>query len=542
MTELAPIQRDAVDVLVDSAKRQDALSYLVPDGVTLQAGDAVEIPYGKRVMYGMVLGPSQKPELATREVLQSYGRRANPRDLEVASLLAERHFADARLMLRRVAPTSAKGAPPISVGPVALHADPELTLSAPDAAPSPDRLFVMRDPRCEPERLAAFLTLHALRNDPLGQVLILCPTTALVERTLELFASGAARLDASASRGAWRGFLDGTVQVGVGTRSAMLYSAKQLSAIIVVDTTHPGHTPQQLPYVSSIEASTHRAAAHHAHLYLTGVVPSALDLSVTKLASARATADVPVVHEVISRKQGPARRIIPPLVLSRISRAVRQNKRVLVVLRDSSATRCATCRDVWRADVTQCVRCGSVASSTTGWNAERLAKHLHKDVRVAHDDDVARHAGIDLLVLLDADSRSRRATLRPEFEVASYVKNASSALSPTGAVLLVSDDEEPLPVLEALRTGADRAVARSIWQSAKAAGLPPFKVSVEVLLNGKKNAPDTSQLPGRVLGPQRRSDSEWRIVVMVDESELPLMREVIERWRQRYQLRVKTEG
>ena len=542
MTELAPPERDAVDVLVDSAKRQDALSYLVPEGMALTAGAAVEVPYGKRVMYGMVLGPSTRPELATREVLQSYGRRAHPRDLEVASLLAERHFADARLMLRRVAPTSAKGAPPISVGPVALHADPELTLTAPDSQQGPDRLFVMRDPRCKPERLAAFLTLHALRDDPLGQVLILCPTTALVERTLEQFASGAARLDASASRGAWRGFLDGTVQVGVGTRSAMLYSAKQLSAIVILDTAHPGHTPQQLPYVSSIETSARRAAAHNAHLYLTGVTPSALDLSATKLASAKVATDSSISYEVISRKQGPARRIIPPLVLSSISRATRQNKRVLVVLRDSSATRCATCRDLWKDGATQCARCGSTASSTTGWNADRLAKHLPKDVRVTHDDDVTRHSEVDLLVLLDADARSRRATLRPEFEVASYVKNASSVLSSSGTVLLVSDDETPTPMLEALRTGSDRTVARNIWQSARTAGLPPFKVSVEILLNGKKNAPDTTNLPGRILGPQRRGESEWRIVLMVEEQELQAVREVLERWRQRYQLRVKTEG
>ena len=542
MSEPTPPERDAVDVLVDSAKRQDALSYLVPEGMVLQAGDAVEVPYGKRVMYGMVLGPSQKPELATRDILQSYGRRANPRDLEVASLLAERHFSDARLMLRRVAPTSAKGAPPISVGPVALHADPELTLTAPDSQKGPDRLFVMRDPRCKPEQLAAFLTLHALRDDPLGQVLILCPTTALVERTLEQFASGAARLDASASRGAWRGFLDGTVQVGVGTRSAMLYSAKHLAAVIVLDTTHPGHTPQQLPYVSSIEASTRRAAAHNAHLYLTGVVPSALDLSLTKLSSVKGATAAPVRHEVFSRKQGPARRIIPPLVLASISRATRQNKRVLVALRDSSATRCSSCRDLWKDGATQCGRCGSAASSTTGWNAERLAKHLPKDVRVTHDNDVARHSDIDLLVLLDADSRARRATLRPELEVASYVKNASSVLSASGAVLLVSDDETPTPVLEALRTGSDRAIARTIWQSARAALLPPFKVSVEILLNGKKNAPDTSRLPGRVLGPQRRGESEWRIVVMLDEAELEVLREMLERWRQRYQLRIKTEG
>jgi hypothetical protein len=322
----------------------------------------------------------------------------------------------------------------------------------------------------------------------------------------------------------------------------MLYSAKRLSAIIVLDTLHPGHTAQQLPYVSSMETAIGRANAHNAKLYLTGVVPSPLELASVKLASASVAAASAISYELLSRKQGPARRILPPLVLSRISRAVRQNKRVLVVLRDSSATRCSNCRDLWKDGTKQCARCGATASLTAGWNSTRVAAHLPKEVRVTHDEDVSRHSDIDLLVLLDADARSRRATLRPELEVASYVKNSCSVLSDTGTVLLVSDDETPLPVLEALRSGQDRAVARIIWQSARDALLPPFAVSVEILLNGKKNAPDTTSLPGRVLGPQRRGESEWRVVLLVPREELPQVRVVLERWRQRYQLRVKTEG
>lgn len=522
-------------MLVDGSDRLGPLSYRVPDGMSVSVGDAVCVPYGKQIRYGMVVGEATNTTVTLRDIIEAYGRRADPTDVAVSSALAARHFAPEQQMLKRCAPTSAKGAPPLSAGSVALHADPGIELHGDVGAP---RLFVTRHPSLSPAALAAHAVTTALGTDPTGQVLVLCPTVALVDDVLAEFQSGAARLDSAAARGAWRGFVDGVVQVGVGTRSAMMYSAARLTAIVVVEHDHVGHVAQRQPYTSSTEVAIARCEALGARLFVTGLCPSANVLAHTKLVEARPAGTPPLDVVLHTRKTGEARRMFPAPVRVLIERAARAGKSVVIASRDSSVQRCTTCRDRWVVGAVQCQRCGNTTFQTSGWNAERVATMFSGNVRAVSLEQLSKIRNADLLVLADTDVALQRASLTPELDWALHVLHAAESLAPDGELMLLSDLQATPLVYSALLSGSMRNVARVVWAQARDAALPPFSAMVELRLKGRKSAPATGHLPGRVLGPRRLGPDEFSVVVLLPTSELELIAPVVAQWRSRGQLRV----
>src|SRR5690606_27492443 len=122
-----------------------------------------------------------------------------------------------------------------------------------------------------PEELAA---AEAVRHSDSGQVLVLCPTTTLVERVLANFTAGAVRLDAKAARGDWAAFREGHASVAVGTRAAAWYAPKHLAAIIVVEEQHEGHREQTAPRHHAREVAVARAKALSVPLILISANPT----------------------------------------------------------------------------------------------------------------------------------------------------------------------------------------------------------------------------------------------------------------------------
>lgn len=526
---------NAVDVLVDKSGHLGPLSYSVPADMAVHVGDAVEVPFGRQVKYGVVVGPATNTSVQLKDIHATYGKRADLKEVEVASTIADRHFSEARHMHARLAPSSAKGAPPLSAGPVLFRDTHHISFST---APA-QRAFVSRSATLSPESLALSLVERAVQQHPHGQVLVLCPSVPLVESVLDGFLSGAARLDAAASRGAWRGFLDGTVQVGVGTRAASLYSAKNLSCIIVVEADHPGHTAVKIPYVSSVEVASERALAHNATLYLTALVPTAQHLATTKLTHAASSVSKPYVTSLISRFGTSPRRLIPPAAALRIEQARRAGKRVVVVApQDTVKRRCQSCRDVWETTSVSCKRCGSSSWKATGWDKARLGEFFKDRVKVCSPAETSKLKDVDLLVLTGADAALSRASLYPEWDFARHCATTSSCLASCGELLLISDDDGSTPIVKAVVSNSPRAVARVIWAAAKAASLPPFGVLAEIELNGRKSPPDVRNIPGRVLGPQRIDEDSWRVVAVIQDKDRNALQAVLQKWRSLYKIRV----
>lgn len=512
----------AVDVLVDRSGRIGPLSYLLPTGVAARPGDAVHVPFGKREADGVVLGPGD-PSRATREVLAVHGPRVTAGELQVARDVAGSQLCELRTLAPRLAPRDGKGAPAFDAGPVELvtHERPRGLAQVPDER---RRRLLVCAPLVDQTLVAA---VEAARCATDGQVLVLCPTTDAVARTMAHLASGAVRLDAAGRPGSWKSFASGTAAVGVGTRAACLYSAPELAAVVVVDENHPGHRERAQPYTHARDVAVARADAAGAQLVLVSSAPSVRALAAkVKTFPVGGVRDWPEVHVVDVSAEDPAERL-PGAVRRAMGR-----RPAVVVVDDAPVHVCARCRAL--VGDGPCGTCGDEGRRQVNWDAERARSVLpHADHTTV--DALVEGEGRTVLVP-QFDSVLRRPGLAPEAWPMHVFTRAARAAGPRGAVVLVVRDTSH-PLLEDLRRRDLVAQARRTWESGRTEGLPPFEVWMRVRC-GTARPPSTSGWPGRVLGP-RRVGEEWEVVVQVPHDQRHLLERLAERLRRRGRTRIQ---
>jgi primosomal protein N' len=530
----------AVDVLVDDTGRLGPLAYIVPDGIVVQPGDAVTVPFGKSQRHGLVLGPAATPEKATRGILLRLGERVDPLDMSLAFSLAEKHFAAPYQVAARLSPAAGRNSAPIDPGPLRLVARPK-DLSLPVPPRNWRERTYLRPPCADPARIGA---LEALRLSAGGQVLVVCPTVALVERTLAEFESGAARLDSKARAGAWNGWRSGSVAVGIGTRASALYSASTLAGIVVLEEEHPGHLESSLPYTHSRDVARLRASAHSIPLTLVSASPTASGMHGSKvLTIPSATSLWPRVRLYDKNDIHPSMRQIPPALLAAVGKSTipvvalcetRQSRRVCV--RCGDARPCVSCSSFCKhPELTPCPRCSSKGIRWSGFDAARIRQTLVGAEPLTLAELSALPPASRTVVVLSGDALLSLPGLAPLHGSASSFTRLAEAAGPGGSLLIPTSYPDH-PVLRALAGRDLTPVLREVWSSARAEGMPPFGHLVTVRL-GWKRPPRTSDWPGTVLGP-RRVAGEWEVLVQVSSADLPLLRSHLEAVRRRGKVRI----
>jgi primosomal protein N' len=533
-----------VNVLVDSAAKLGALSYLVPAGLTLTPGDAVHVPFGTRTAHGIVLGVGDSAK-ATREVIAVFGRRAHQADVETARELARRHLCALEKLVPRFAPSSAKGAAAVPAGPVVLRGIQDESFQ--EDGPESKRALAWCTPNVDRVRYAAN---EAVKLSAHGQVLVLCPTVALVTAVLSQFESGAARLDAAAARGAWSGFVEGSVAIGVGTRAAALYSPQALGGIVVLDPEHPGHIEAQQPHTHARDVALLRSEKYDTHLTMVSSTcePAALASGV-KLRIVGESLPSVVLLDRSATTNGV--RLIPTHVQIEVKRAL-EHGTVCVVAPGRCRLVCAQCRSsrtcsldhhptVCSCTLALCERCGSEATKPSGWDATRLtavfASYPHaKNLRCIAADELTKVHGCSLTVVLDADSPTKTATLQPELAQLRLLQAAAGTLTAKGTLLLCTQDATQ-PLLQRWNASDRRGAARVCYRSAKESGLPPFGRLVLVRI-ARQTAPSCANWPGHVHGPRMVKPGEWEVLVRCTDDQLELLNAPLERLRRSAKIRI----
>ncbi len=533
-----------VNVLVDSAARLGALSYLVPSDLTVTPGDAVHVPFGKRTAYGVVLGAGDASK-ATREVIAVFGRRVHPADVETAAELARRHLCDVEKLVPRFAPKSAKGADPIDAGAVSLT--PSLISIAPSEGRESKRILAWCQPGVDRVRFAAERASQLAEH---GQVLVLCPTVASVSAVLSNFTSGAARLDAAASRGAWSGFVNGTVSVGVGTRAAALYSPATLAGIVVLDPEHPGHVEAAQPHTHARDVALLRAENYDVPLAMVSALcePTCLSQGVKLHVVSGSKFSVRVFDRTDTTNGA---KLVPNQVQIDVRHASKHGP-VFVVAPGRTRLVCTHCNSTRECpeghhptqctcQLTPCQRCGTSGAKPSGWDALRLQQAFAtypdaRNIKCVHPEDLQKLHNAELTVVLDADAPTKSASLQPEVSQLRLLQAAAATLRPDGMLTLLTQDAEQ-PLVAKFAASDLRGVARVCYQAAKSAGLPPFGRLVLVRA-ARANPPSCSSWPGRVHGPRQVGPGEWEVLVRCSDAELPLLRAPLERLRRSAKLRI----
>lgn len=545
---------EPVDVLCDGTGRIGSLSYLVPSGMRVTVGDAVHVPFGKREVVGVVLGPGDE-DRATREIIRRYGKRSDPATVRVARDLAAFHCVPLQKVATRLAPKRGKGADVPDAESVVLAgglpAEPAGFARIPSTLP---RRTLLRAPLVDPAVLAAREAERLVRLRG-GQALVLCPTAGLVGEVLAAFDGGARRLDRKADYGAWKGFVEGTVPVGVGTRAAALYRAETLSAVIVVEEQHPGHVEASQPSTHAREVAARRADAAGAVLSVISPHPSpdALGGQMKVRSVGSPSADWPGLRLIDRTQEPPFRRDLPEPLRRAWNRLAEQGPTVALAERRRTRRRCgrchrerscqacaevgqpeALCRHI--PDPQPCGACGDTSIWIAGWDADRLRATLPEAVEVTSRAGLERRRGQAGVLIFDIDGmlRSRGATATAE--ALRLLLSAMAAVAPDGE-LVVGTSLPDHPVLVDLFKERDlRAAAQRAWQTAKEQRLPPFGRLVTVQV-GWQRPPRTSHWPGQVLGPRQRGE-EWEILVRCSDEEFDELRPLLWKLRQRGKVRI----
>lgn len=525
--------RSTANVVVDGLAYLGPLSYSIPEGVDVRPGDAVEVPVGKRTTAGLVIGPGD-PSKATREIICRYGERTTAVELKTAELVATEQATQLQQMVARLAPKSGKGADPAAVGgkfkPVSL---PEF--STKHHADKKQRLLLLYAPAVRPEELAV---AEAARLAGRGQVLILCPTSALVERVLGKVSAGIVRLDAKAKPGEWAAFRNGVAPVAVGTRAAAWYAPEKLGAIIVVDENNPAHREQKAPRHHARDVAIARAKASGVPLVMlsTNPTPSAMGSGVqvypVKPAGSSGWPRM-VVHD--ESKDAVSSPDLPFEVAAELeTTAERALTKPLVVVSGRSSRRCVQCfaeRTKAMSARDRCPECGEVASRVVGFDKDRINEHFHGAVEPVLASELDQYRDAGLVVITDVMPLLARPELNPYKHAVDVFLDSAAAAGAGGKVVAVTRDASH-PVLRLLFDHQDQlGIAKRSYRTAQRLQLPPFGKMVSLEIN-QKSLPDMSGWPGHVHGPMRVKGG-WEFIIRCQNADLPQVRREVRKLRKK---------
>jgi primosomal protein N' len=536
---MAQTRKTLVSVLVDDVMNLGALTYSIPAGMVCSVGDAVSVPFGKTSKHGLVIGPGVACKAAVKDILKVYGARVSVTDLQAATEIASAYYSSLAQVAQRLSPRSNRNSAPLAAGDLVV--DGALAKALPVCQTNWRERVILKAPLSSSAELAA---AEAERLINKGQVLILCPSVSMVEAVLAQFASGAARLDSKARAGAWNGWRTGTVKVGIGTRSAALYSASKLDGIIVVDEEHPGHREACTPYTHSRQVSQIRARLHKCHLSYISGSPSPQAMRGTKVLTVNSATKLWPKATLIDRREvHPSMASNPPLVHKILGSGNLRN----YVLTDSSesvlmCTRCKTLRPCTTCDTyckhqpkDACPTCAGKGVAWVGWGSQRL-KALYTTCTPITVKDLDLLGGAPKrIVIPNFEGMFRRQDINADQQNLSILMRVTGAAGPKGEIIVLYSNSNNI-LLKSLVSRDTMPIVEQIWADAKQHDSPPFGYAVTIR-SGQKNAPDTSLWPGVVYGPRKTSEG-WETRVHCRESDYVTLKEILVSLRQKGKTRI----
>ena len=349
-----------------------------------------------------------------------------------------------------------------------------------------------------------------------GPLLVVVPTLSEARRiAASLRADGASTVLASQS---WAGAASG-VDVVVGARSAVLASAPDLGALVVLDEHDEALQEERSPTWHARDVAIERARRLDIPVVLHSPVPSQAALAVAELDVVHGERDAWPEVSVVNRDG-------PSLVTAPLTEVVRdRSRRVLCIVNTKGRSRllaCGSCRSIancehCEAAVVQsdsgvfecrrcgalrppvCRRCGASKMANLRPGVSRITEELaaasggRAVVEVGTDGDVGaapilvgteaalhRRLDVDAVWFLDADQELMAPRYRAVESFLGLVVRAARLVGHRGSVVIQTVDPQS-PVLAALAACNIDALADREREIRRTLGLPPFGVLARVV-------------------------------------------------------------
>lgn len=517
------ITPEVFNVVVDGFTHLGPLSYLATDDMDTRVGDAVEVPFGKRTLNGVIVGYGDTAK-ATRHITKVHGVRTFPAVLKSVEKVAAAQATLPHLLVPRLAPTHKKGTPPQKVGGFQAALHDELTNDHVGYDTSGHDALLIHPPLLPAEYLAVN---EAARRVTLGQTLIICPTNESVTSTLNLITSGAVRLDSKSKAGEWEAFRDGLAPVAVGTRAAAWFAGRNLKTIIVVEENSEAHREIKAPRTHSRDIALTRSKTEDIQTVIISRTPSpaAAGMGVTPYTvSYKNKPNWPTViihdqsQDIVHSPD------LPYTLHNEIKAKLNAGETVLFKVSGKSARRCAKCFQERNpsSPLERCKNCGETLTRIFGYDQRRVHDLLgdQVDVQTFYETTTKQY---DNVVVPEVQSLIAKAELIP-YQTASRVLLEAAAATKGGnssLIAIVRTIKHPLVGL-LLKDRDQWGVAVRSYRTAERLKLPPFGKLLTLRFK-QKTAPELSGWPGIVHGPNE-TPAGWEYLVRFTETDTPLIR------------------
>lgn len=522
----------AVDVLCDATKYKGVYSYLVSDKLSqaVKPGVEVLVPFGDEDRLGVVLGYSSIPNKANKEITKVTGVRILETDFPYLQAVADFYLSPLWNIAKDAFPNIRS-----EISNIDLTQPEYIGTNFSYEKKSRHSAFLLA-PGGSLEELTAY---EAYTQSKHGQVLVVCPTIAQVDKVLSFLPSGAYRLDSKASEGAWESFLNGELPIGIGTRKAALYSAKNLKSIIIVDEGALAHKSQSAPYAHTREISKLRARYNsEVELSFVSKTPSPYTLAIPGL-SIIPIGDFEAFKNIVIVNQKDfhiSDRAIPPPV-DEYLRSFSNPKQVPVVLtpfNDKTYT-CTACKKV-STSRNRCSYCNSTALTTTGWNPKTTVARYGLDLPLLKLTDLKKKTTVPGVIIPEADMVLSIPSFVPYQVFIEYVVTALDK-TPKGKVFIyTSYPKHPLLSLFAQPNTSTLDLVKAQFRLAKENKLPPFTdlIKLQVMTEAK---PNLKYCPAVVHGP-RKIKGGWELSILAPLAQNEPLRTYLQNFQKRSRCRV----
>lgn len=473
-----------VEVVTPRSAWLGALTYHTPQPVP--PGSFVKIPHGKTETWGLVVAAGRTPEHATKTIIKPGPEKiVSPTMLQLDEWVTDRWFDPGRRQTVRLLPKQL-WADPTRLSPPTNQLQPETWVG------TPTRQYIAAPPSHQ-----LIDIIHQLTQNQKGQTMIVCPSRWSVEQTLKKI-PGSTRLKPNDPTD-WAAWRTGRTRIGVATRSTIWWEAAEMSAAIIYDPEHPGHTHPKQPQVDNNLYLTHRVPQHHGELHLVGRVPN------PERFGNRVKLTEPDSHN------GPRITGITPRNLNTARNMAANTKTVTAVYvgERPGGQICPKCRKPTN-------RCSHKTRNSipVGWDKTRVQNWVTRSnlphVKITRLDQLTKPS--DLTILFGAWAGGSD---HPEIFTLRRIRKAAAATQQR--LIVITEPEKKIRALLQHKKVRDTVVAG--WETAKEDRLPPFAETWKISGTYRGNrTPNLKNLTGDIYGP-RQIGNRWELLIVCDSTQ-----------------------
>lgn len=535
------------NVYVPGSFKVESLTYTIPEGIKVDIGYCVLVPFGKKEIVGLVTAINvPAPKYESKSIIKSLYKSSSKELIECAESIAKSHFTGAQNVYRRLF----NGDSEVSTQEDELeYADFTIPkeISIADTVES-NYVALIKPPQIE-FNSAVLWEISRQLDLGIDRILIICPTNKMVESLYKNFRSGVCILKKPSQKDhGYFEFLFGKKQVAITTRVGALWCGNIKASLILVDSNHPGHKEMNQPYTHAYEALRKRAELTNSNFSTISSIPPVFTIEKgTKVIELTSNSKWPESKVIYRSDFAPGERDIPESIQFLLREDSGFKQKTLIVASNTPTrilcNKCKSIRNVGNnlkmAYEIPCEVCGTKGGFRVGLDVPTCEK-IFKDLIDANKVEITGAEGLEeskesrMVVLLDTDWAIKDKSMSGDSIISQLLLRGLSSVGKNGKLVVVTKNRDRI-FTDILDQHLIKEQVKKSWHKAKDNNLSPFALIIKI--SSSKNPPVLPKDGGMQYGP-RKTKNGYEQLINVKNNEI-VQRYINNMLEKHYKLRIE---